>query len=267
MKLIKEILEKGEIKSLSIESGMGVTGEARSAKYKDKKYLLRICKDEETAKKYMRFYKRFHKYGFLPKLLEYEGKYMLFEFIEGKMCNEKESPKIIYQVGKICSIINKYKAEYSYKRERSFFEKLQEIKDKKIISEELAKKVENIYSNLDKKVKLKISLDAGDVTKDNFMIDKKGKIYFVDIEAIKATIKGMGIAKSFSSWFKTPKEQENFKKGYNSVSSMKFYTPDYAKFVTLIFFIQRIRFKSNKGEMNIVNKTINKLEKLVKKEI
>ena len=179
--LISQILENGKIKSMTHGFGIGSTGEAHLAVLDDKKYLLRICPDKKTTKKYWGYYRKFKKYNFLPKLLEIRGRYMLFEFIEGRTAYEKDSPKVIYQVGKICAIINNYKVDKGYKRKKSFAEKLQEIKNKKIISRELLAKVEGEYKQLDKKVKLKNSLDAGDVTNDNFIVNQKGKVYFVDI--------------------------------------------------------------------------------------
>jgi thiamine kinase-like enzyme len=264
--IIKDILKNGKISSMSLEAGVGSTGEAHLAILEGKKYLLRICPDKATAKKYLGYYNKFKKYDFFPRLLELYGKYMLFEFIIGRRCSEKESPKTIYQVGKICSLINKVNAPKSYKRGKSFVEKLQEIERKKVISPEIAEKVLKTYKKLERVVKFKLALDAGDVTCDNFMKDNNGKIYFVDIEAIKPNIKGMGIAKAFSTWFKTEKDQKQFRKGYESVGSMKFYTKYYGKLLTLTFFIQRIRFKYNKGEMDMVNRTIIKLERLIQGE-
>ena len=263
--LVSNILKKGEIKSISLEEGIGSTGEAHLAILNNKKYLLRICGDEEIAKKYYGYYQKFKKYRFFPKLLGIYEKYILFEFIRGRMTKEKENVKVIYQVGKICAIINRVKAKYDYQESKRFYRKLEEIKNKRIISKKLADDVENTYKKLDKKIKLKSILDAGDVTNDNFMVDKTGKVYFVDIEAIKPNVKGMGITKAYSSWFKTEKEKESFRRGYESISSMKFYTKDYAKMVTLIFFVQRIRFKHEKGEVDIVNRTINKLNLLLER--
>jgi len=261
--LIPQILKKGQIKSITLENGIGSTGEAHLAFLGKEKYLLRICPDEETANKYLGYYKKFKRYGFFPKLLETMGKYMLFEFVNGKRCREHETPETIRQVGRICAIINKAKVPKNYKRNGSFIQKLEEIKNKKVINCELAQKTLENYALLEAKIKLRLSMDAGDVTCDNFMVDKKGHVYFVDIEAIKPNIKGMGIAKAFSTWFKTPEMQKEFRRGYVSISPMSFYTEDYAKMVTLIFFIQRIRFKSNKGEIDLVKQTIKKLERIL----
>lgn len=264
--LIPSILEKGQIKSISLEEGIGSTGEAHLALLDGAKYVLRICPDEETANKYLGYYKKFKRHGFFPRLLETRGKYMLFEFINGRMAKESEEPEFIFQVGKICALINKVRAKNDYQKSRKFYRKLEEIKTKKIISDKLALKAEEVYRKLDERVFLKASLDAGDVTNDNFMVGLDNKVYFVDIEAIKPNIKGMGIAKAFSTWFKTTEAQKEFMRGYESISSMDFYTEDYAKMTTLIFFVQRIRFKAEKGEQYYVKRTINKLERLLEKK-
>jgi thiamine kinase-like enzyme len=261
MKLITEILERGKLKPISKE-GMGSTGEAHLAVLDGQKYLLRICPSEKVQR-YINYYRKFRKYGFIPRLLERKNNYLLFEFIDGRVAHEHESPKVIKEVGKICAIINKLGARYSFKRERSFLEKLDEVKRKKVISQTIYDETLRLYKELKTKVKLKTSLDAGDVTSDNFMIGKNGRVYFVDIEAIKPNIKGMGIAKSFAVWFKKENEKEHFREGYKSIGSMDFYTDDYGKLATLLFFVQRIRFKANKEEMDVVRRTINKLERLL----
>jgi len=261
--IIQEILKRGKLKSMLESHGIGSTGEAHRAKLDGKKYLLRICKDAKTARKYKLYYDKLKKYKIFPKLLELKGKYVLFEFIEGRRGKEKEEPQVIYQIGKICALINQIKAKHSKQKALSFLEKLKEIYDKRIISKELYKKILQEYNGLNKTVKFNISYDAGDVTNDNFIIDPKGRAYFVDIEAIRPTKKGMGIAKAFAAWFKKEKQRAIFKKGYESIASMKFYTKDYGRLLTLIFYTTRIRFKHNKGEHEIVKRTIYKLEKLL----
>ncbi len=261
--LIDFILKKGKISLLSKGREVGSTKEAHLAIFNGKKYLLRICPDRETAKRYISMYKKFKKYNFLPKLLEFKDNYILFEFIPGRNCYERENKETIYKIGKICGIINKFKAKNDFQESRRFFQKLNALKEKKILSNNKLDEIKECYSYFDKKIKLHGALDAGDVTNDNFIV-KKGKVYFVDIEAIKENIKGYGIAKAFSSWFKEKSERDYFKKGYNKFNSFKFFNEDYMRFVTLIFLINRINFKSDKGEKAIVKQSIFKLNKLLK---
>lgn len=259
--MIDKLLKFGKITSISSTNGKGTTKEVHIAKYNHKKYLLRICKDNETAKRYLTYYNLFKKYNFFPKLLEVKDNYLLFEFIIGRDCREKESPKIIFQIGKICGIINKIKSKYDYNS--GFFKKLNSIRERKVLSAKKVQEINKIYNKLNKN-KLKSSLDAGDVTNDNFRVSKN-KVYFIDIEAIKPNIKGYGIAKSFSSWFKSDKEKKHFEQGYNSVNNMNFFNETYGDLTSLIFFIHRISYKSSIGDYSLVKITINKLNKILRK--
>lgn len=262
MKLITQILKHGKIKKLTSSKGSGTTGEAHLAQLKGKKYVLRICPNKKTADWYLFLYKKLEKYEILPKIFEYQGKYLLIEYIIGRDLKEKEDEKIIYMVGKICALVNKTK--YAGKYKNKFLDKLNEITDRNIISEEKSKKIEELYKKLKSKIKLHFSLDIGDTTNDNFRLSKKGKIYFVDIEAIKYHIKGMSIAKAFYQWFKKPEERKNFIKGYKSKHPINYLTKNYLKFCYLIFLIQRIRFKHNKGEKASLKTALFKLDRLLK---
>lgn len=263
--MIQDILKEHRLTSLSIEAmGIGASGEAHLAKYKGKKYILRICEDGETAKRYEGYYKKFKKYGFFPKLLERDGKYVLFEFIKGRNCHEQESLRFIKQIGKICGIVNTSEVKVNY--EKKFFRNLNSIKRNGYLPKSKIKEIIEFYKLNKHKVKLKTALDANDVTNDNFMVSG-GKVYFVDIEAIKPYIKGFGIAKAFTSWFKTPRTRDTFRKGYDSASSMRFYTEDYADLCTLIFLVQRINFKSAKGEHKIVRVALKRLNNILEIKI
>jgi Ser/Thr protein kinase RdoA (MazF antagonist) len=264
MKLINQILEYGKISILTSSRGSGTTGEAHLAQLKSKKYVLRICPDKKTAEWYIFLYRRLGKYEFLPKIIESQGKYLLLEYITGRDLKEKENKKIIYKVGKICARVNKTK--YAGKYKNKFLDKLTEITDKKIVSEEKSKQIEDMYKKLKRKVKPHLSLDIGDTTNDNFRFSKEGKVYFVDIEAIKYHIKGMSIAKAFYQWFKRPAERKSFIEGYKSEHPISYLTEDYLKLCSLIFLIQRIRFKHNKGEKAVLKKALLRLDELLEEK-
>ncbi len=263
MVLIDNLLDKAKITSLSSLKEVGTTHEAHLAELNGKKYLLRICKDEKTAVKYKRIYKRFQRYGFFPKLIASKGQYLVFEFILGRICNKNESEKTIFQIGRIVAIINKVNAKYDF--ENGFLDKLNSIKSFKILSSKKISEIKDYYKKHIKKAKLETALDASDVTNDNFIF-YKGKIYFVDIEAIKPNIKGFGIAKSFLDWFKKPSEQKTFEKGYNSISSMRFFNKEYKNLCSVIFLIHRINFKYKKGDCSLVKISIKKLNKILKND-
>lgn len=257
---ISEILERGKIKRLA-SSTSGTTGEAHIAVFEGKKYVLRICSDEKTAKWYAFLHKKLDKFDILPRLLEHDGKYLLVEYLEGRDLKENESKENIKEVGKICAIVNniKYKGKY----EDRFLFKLKEILDMGVISREKAREIEELYRRLKKKTSIKLSLDIGDCTNDNFRISRTGRIYFVDIEGIKYHIMGMSIAKAFLQWFKTDGERKEFIRGYNLEHSFVYFNKDYRDLCSIIFLVQRIRFKHNKGEKAIVKRSLNKLYKIL----
>ena len=83
-----------------------------------------------------------------------------------------------------------------------------------MIDGEKASNIKNLYISLKKKINPSIKLDANDVYPENFRL-RNGKVYLVDIEAIKPLFRGHGIAKSFVRWFKTLEQRKKFKEGYS----------------------------------------------------
>ena len=109
-----------------------------------------------------------------------------------------------------------------------------------------------------------MALDANDITPSNFRLSKDGKVYFVDIEAIKPRIKGFGIAKFYIQWGKTSARRKAFDRGYSSIYSMKFLTQGYKDFIFLNFIIQEINY-SIKIFRRDYSKQLIMLDKLLKK--
>ena len=100
------------------------------------------------------------------------------------------------------------------------------------------------YLEFEKKFKPKFGFDSGDITSDNFRLSR-GKVYFVDIEAVNKTLMGIGFAKAFLKWFKTDSQRKKFLRGYNSVTSSKFLTQDYLNFVYIYFLVANTASKIN----------------------
>lgn len=261
--ILSEIIKNGEIKLLPSERGSGLTREVHVAEHQREKYIVRICSDVDTARSYMKVYTLYQKYSFIPRLLEQKGKYLLFEYIHGRDLREEgESPEVIRQVGRIVAVVNKEgKQRYTDKRVLS---QIADINKDSIVSPEKVEQIREAYYALKKKVKPETAFDANDVTADNFRLEQEtGKVYFVDIEAIKPRVRGFGVAKAYIQWFKTPSQRKAFLQGYSSVASTKFLTREYLRFCYLCFLVQRIPFKFNKGEKEIVARSLSKLEKLL----
>ena len=235
------ILKQAEI----TRTKLGDSGQTFLVKYKDKKFILRRCNNKKEADFYIQIYKKLNKYKFLPKIIERSKENILFEFIEGRNCRKSEGKKIIYQVGKICACINKIRFRKFDINKKAYYN-LKTLLDKNVINKEKFEKIKGLYNKLKRKIKPKAAIDSNDVYPENFRL-RRGKVYFIDIEAIKPRLKGQGIAKAFIRWFKTSKQKEEFKRGYNSVSSIKFLTEDYLRFCYLNFLLQTIGIKLRKG--------------------
>jgi thiamine kinase-like enzyme len=248
---MKHLLKEGKITRLFSDEGGGDTGEVHLLKHKGKKYVLRIAPDIKTAKKYVEIYNGLEKYKILPKLLHYSGKNIIFEYIEGRdLINKDISPKIAYSVGKITGCISNLKDNKSktYNFNKKFFKRLKFILTKKTISKEKYDIIYNLYNKLINKTKVISAMDITDPTSDNFRLQKDtGKVYFIDIEAIKPGPKSIGISKAFLRWFKTEKQRNNFLRGYNSVSNGKYITKDYLQFIYLYHLVQSLYSRISDG--------------------
>ena len=246
--LIKKILEKGKISKLASDTGKeGWSGEVHLSKHKGRKYVLRICKDLERAKRYEIVSRKLEKYGFLPKFLGRIDNKILYEYIEGRDLRKKESCDVIKQVGKICARINKVKASANVnKRFKKWILGIKAIKRPLLSNKEISKS-QSLYNRLKKKLKPKIVLDAADTNPKNFRL-RKDKVYIIDIEAINPTVKLFGVGKAFLKWFKSPEEQKFFKEGYRSVDSLMFFTKDYEDFIYLNFLVQDVYLATLHGK-------------------
>ena len=210
--------------------------------HQENNYVLRIFKNKDTADYYVAICKKLFTYNFLPSIYGQHGKKVLFEYIKGRDCKKQDASRVALQVGRICAFINKLKNKNPYNADKRFFSYITTLKNKKVIATEKALDIKKLYLSLKKKVRPKITLDANDVYPGNFRL-RKGKVYLVDIEAIKPLFKGYGIAKSFIRWFKTPKQREKLKEGYTSVAPINFLTADYLQFLYLSFLVRSIALK------------------------
>jgi thiamine kinase-like enzyme len=261
---MKHILKKGKISLLLpdiVEHGGGLSGEVHLVVYDSKKYVVRRCSNLSTAKRYEDISKKLGKYWFLPKFLGRYGKDVLYEYIEGRDLTKIESLKSLKQMGIIAGYINRIKvknkvdsrfnkqlkqlASGGYVLTRKEKRKLKRVKNKRfkvIFKKEKIREIRRVYNLLKKKVKPTIAMDINDVSPTNFRIDKKGRVYLVDIEGIKPRIKGFGFAKFYLKFGKTFKRKKAYEKGYNSVTSIKYLTKEYLDFIYINFFIQKILY-------------------------
>lgn len=235
---MKHILEKGEIKELLSDKGEGGwSKEVHLVNYLGEKYVVRRCRDIKRAKKFEFLLKKFGEYNFLPKFYGRFGNDILLEYINGRDLRKKESTRVIEQVGKICAMINRNRI----KQKANFrFERWMKSGAEKKLGIEKSEKVKRIYYYLEKRLDVISSFDCGDLNPDNFRL-RKGKVYLVDLDSIIKIVKGYGIGKAFTKWFKKNTERIAFKDGYSKISSIDFLTQEYEDYVILYFLIHEIR--------------------------
>lgn len=282
---MKHLLGTGKPELLMSDSGGGcLSGEAHLVRQEGQRYVVRRCDTLSRAKRYEEFSRCFGKYGFLPEFLGRSGKDVFYEYIEGRDLRKNEPLKVFEQIGKIAAHINEINAEGSVSTR--FYRQVRELvtgnfamnpkvlvkrirvkgwrKPKPLLTEQYARRVRACFKHLERETNPTLALDANDINPTNFRL-RKGKVYFVDVEAIKPRIKGFGIGKCYLTWAKSPKKRRAFEKGYSSVSSIDFLTEEYLDFIFLNFVLQKINYAVNifqdRGHQNPLNILEGLLEK------
>jgi hypothetical protein len=260
---MKKFLKDAEISRLFPEEQEGgLTKETHLVKKGKEKYVLSICKKTQAADFYEALSKRLEKYGFLPKLLKRQGKRLLYEYIPGRDVRRTDALKVAYPIGQIAARISatRFPCEEEIEFHDSFYQKLNYLVKKKLIDKQTAAQIQERYENLRRHVTLETKLELVDPCEDNFRL-YKGKVYLVDIHAIKFDLKGRGFSKTFMKTFKTKTQRARFEQGYNSVSSMDFLTPDYLQFVYVYHLVKNIASKFQ-GKRNYASQ-LSRLHKLL----
>jgi hypothetical protein len=262
---MKNVLKQGKISRLHTDKGrVGMSNETHLVEHMGNKYVLRTCKDEQRAEYYVNICSSLGNKGFLPQLMFRQGNNILFEYLEGRDCVGEDAINVAYEIGRIYGLITQLPKELgkSFDIDKKFSKALKYLVDNQTIDKNRAKGFEIRYHELRKKVEPKISMDLTDPTPANFRLSN-GNVYLADIHAIRSEFKGRGIAKLFLKWFKKRKYQEEFRKGYNSTSSLKFLTPEYLQFIYLHSLVPNTRFKS-KINCQDLGKNLELLDKLLK---
>jgi len=240
---MKNILKKGKITKLE----GGDSEETFLIKHKGRKFVLRIYETEKEANYYDLIYKKLEKYNIFPKLYYKEKNKLLFEYIEGRDCKKSDALKVAFQVGRICALINGLNIKKRLFKLKPLRHAINIFRKNKSFKEYQLNQIERRYDRLKNNSHQPIALDFDDVYPQNFRL-RKGKIYLVDIEDINYKFKGAGIAKSFIRWFRTPKQRLNFRRGYESIVSMKFLSKKYLQFLYFNFLIFNMVYNIKKDK-------------------
>lgn len=288
---IKQIIKQGETSLLlpdDKEKGGGLSWEVYLLQYKGKRYVMRRCPSLKHAKQHEKLSNRLEKHGFLPKLLGRSGKVLLYHYIEGRDLKNNEKAEAFKKLGMIAAHVNtiksrgnpdryflgllnelvKGKVTQTVKSKRRVALDIQsgirrKLKEKALFTKEQGNEIKKIYFYLRDFAKPKIVLDIVGINPGNFRLSKEGKIYFVDVDAVKSDFKGFGINRCFKYFSKSVKKQESLRKGYESVSSMQFLNKEYRDLCNLSSLIRTINVACQTGKD--YKKDIRTLLKLVDK--
>jgi len=274
---INEILEKAEITAFEPDPKKGgYSREVNIVNYKGKKYILRICNEghsnhkdpDKNAVRYENYCGFLEEYNVTPKLLERNGRCLLFEYLEGVDCIRPTATDFAFEAGKIAGLSTKIPPQHSRDPDEKFHKSMDYLLEEEVIDSPLYEKIKKRYSQL-KPEKIETQSELIDTTLTNFRLSN-GRIYLVDIESIVTEIKGRCFARSFLRSFQKPEQRELFLQGYNSVADSSFLTEDYLQYLYLLFLTKNIHGRVKGKHINPEldpRKPLKELDLLLKGEL
>lgn len=230
-----------------------------------KKYKLRYCGDLRKAKEIERNVKLLPKA--FPKFYGREGRYLLFNWIEGEHLTTETPLEICYKIGKLVGEAHALKDMEKKDEDSFFYNRLKIIKKTKIFDTKTLAKIELTYKKFKEKLKLDITLEFNDIHPGNMIMTKKEEVYYIDEEGFGHKIKGLGFAKPFltDKWMKKKEQKEAFWKGYNEHHSSDYFDKDYEKFILFLQLIRTIATRIRTGNDYSKEKAI--LLKILKQKV
>ncbi|MBS3166464.1 hypothetical protein J4444_05055 [Candidatus Woesearchaeota archaeon] len=246
------------IDAISLQKKGAISGETFKVISKTgKSYKLRYCTGLLKARKIERNVKLFPKA--FPLFYGREGRYLLFDWIEGKSLGKEVSLDSCYQIGKLAGEIHAKEELDSTQDIDQFFNRiLANISKSEIFDKETLAKIELKYKKMKKGLKIDLVLELDDLHPGNMILDDKGKVYYVDEEGFTHRIKGLGLAKPFLTreWMKSKEQQEAFWKGYHEHHSSDYFDLDYQRFVAFLQYLRAISTRIKTGEDYLQEKEI-----------
>lgn len=203
-----------------------------------KVYKLRYADGLLNAREMERNVKAFPQ--MFPKFYGREGRYLLFDWVEGRTLSLGDTdPQIYRKLGEFCADVHNANLIKSGSANRFFFLQLNAIPET-ILTKDQRVKVIQKYESLIEKIDYDLIIDLQDMHARNFIIDKKNRIYLVDEDALVHRIKGAGIAKAFLRWIATPEKRQAFWQGYTSKHSNDYFDKEYEMLVNIVEYVRGI---------------------------
>ena len=209
-------------------------------------YKLRLCTDiiharkiEENVKLLPHWFPKFH--GRI-------GKYVLFDWIEGNTIPKQVPVEVCRKIGQMMGEAHALDDLKENNLVEYFTDLLNQSRGE--FSEEERQRILTFFHALIPKLKIDITREFHDTNLGNLLLDKDGRLYFVDEDGISHKLKGLGMAKPLiTDGFISSEEQVNaFWEGYKEYASDDFFTKDYAILIDLIQNLRMIRIRKDRPE-------------------
>ena len=177
-----------------------------------------------------------------PQFYGREGRFLLFDWIEGRTLTKEESPDVYEKIGRLCADVHNLNDVQEKDLAEEFFSRLAKISTD-IFTDQEKSFIADTFRNLNQKLRVDIVLGINDIHRVNFMVDFQDNVYFVDEGGLLHQAKGLGQARAFLSWF-TAEARHAFEQGYKEKHSLDYFDKDYEKFMTLMECLRAIFYRS-----------------------
>lgn len=252
------------IKAEHLEGRGAISGETyKLTATNGRNYKLRYCNKLRLAHEIDRNVRKLPRT--FPPYYGREGRFLLFDWINGEHLTKPLSLNECYQIGKIMGETHELKEiDEDRSVEKAFEKMMREIEEAKIFDQHELQQINTHYHHLRAKLQIDITLDLHDVHIGNLMKDKNGRVYFIDEEGFSHRMKGLGLAKPLliNKIIGTKEQQQAFWKGYEEHHSKDYFDKDYQTFVHVHQLIRSIRTRIK--TQHKLEESVEQLKELLK---
>jgi thiamine kinase-like enzyme len=243
------ILKIKEVKSL-----VGLSGKTFQLVGEDgRAFKLRYCSKTGKAKDIERNVQLLpHAF---PSFHGRDGHYVLFDWIDGILLPMNPNPDTYHQIGKLIGEAHALEDFKNADPHKYFAARMKELRKVNVLPGSVLYRAEKKYLELRSKVKVDIVLEFNDIHPGNILLDRKGRVFFVDEESLDYSIKGLGLAKPilFEKWFADPRDKQAFWKGYTEFHPIDYFTADYQELIKITYLVRRISTRIQRGVDSLVD--------------
>jgi len=181
----------------------------------------------------------------LPTLIGRDGRYLLFEWVDGHKPDIPCDPRTAFLVGQFCGEVHAAGIGCRMDPDRYFAKRLARIPDE-LLGTADKERIRLTYTRLRAGLGLECVVGISDLHPHNFIEDGRGGLYLVDEGAISPEIKGRAFIKAFSEWI-APDARDAFWDGYTTRHANGYFTAQYETVLSLVEAIRAIDYRARQG--------------------